>query len=410
MNHLAAFAGSADNTKRRTRTLARTLCSATATAVLAASIVAAPSAAAADDFPSWAEVEAARSSEAATAAEVQKIESALDGLQSRAAELGDRAVTETALAAEAQAELTEATAEQAGLTVQADAASARAEISGERLGLLGAQLYRSGGNSLAVGALFDGGKADELLFQLGAMSRLTEQAGRLTELADTERNAADSLVGQAELKTRERERLRTEAAAALVTTDTAQQAADTEVALQRSAGEVLYAQLASLKNSSADVERQYRTGVTAQQNYDEQQRQAAANAAAADAPAQPAAPGAPSVPSLPSTVPPSGGTVDRAGAQRIAADQVAARGWGTDETNCLVARRQRETGWRVTAYNASSGAYGIPQSLPGSKMASAGDDWQTNAATQISWGLGYIAARYGTPCGAWAHSESHNWY
>ena len=71
---------------------------------------------------------------------------------------------------------------------------------------------------------------------------------------------------------------------------------------------------------------------------------------------------------------------------------------------------QKESNWRYTARNPSSGAYGIPQSLPGSKMASAGADWQTNPATQIKWGLGYIAARYGTPCSAWAHSQQVNWY
>jgi hypothetical protein len=64
----------------------------------------------------------------------------------------------------------------------------------------------------------------------------------------------------------------------------------------------------------------------------------------------------------------------------------------------------------VYAYNASSGAYGIPQALPGSKMATAGADWETNAATQINWGLGYVNGRYGSPCGAWAHSESAGWY
>ena len=57
-----------------------------------------------------------------------------------------------------------------------------------------------------------------------------------------------------------------------------------------------------------------------------------------------------------------------------------------------------------------SGAYGIPQALPGSKMASVGADWRDNAVTQIKWGLGYIADRYGSPCGAWAHSEGHGWY
>lgn len=103
-------------------------------------------------------------------------------------------------------------------------------------------------------------------------------------------------------------------------------------------------------------------------------------------------------------------TPDPGTAQAIAYDMVLARGWGDDQFACLVALWNRESGWRVNAYNPSSGAYGIPQSLPGNKMASAGDDWETNPATQITWGLGYIAGRYGTPCGAWDHSESRGWY
>ncbi|MDC4233756.1 ubiquitin-like domain-containing protein [Actinomyces sp. B33] len=94
----------------------------------------------------------------------------------------------------------------------------------------------------------------------------------------------------------------------------------------------------------------------------------------------------------------------------IAQQMVAARGWSDAEFQCLLNLWQRESGWNPYARNASSGAYGIPQSLPGSKMASAGADWMTNPATQITWGLGYIAGRYGTPCGAWAHSNSVGWY
>jgi hypothetical protein len=102
--------------------------------------------------------------------------------------------------------------------------------------------------------------------------------------------------------------------------------------------------------------------------------------------------------------------VESGSAQAIAADMVAARGWGTDQFECLVNLWERESGWRVDAQNSSSGAYGIPQALPGSKMASAGDDWRTNPATQIEWGLGYIEGRYGDPCGAWAHFLDRNWY
>jgi hypothetical protein len=77
--------------------------------------------------------------------------------------------------------------------------------------------------------------------------------------------------------------------------------------------------------------------------------------------------------------------------------------------SCLYDLWMRESGWRYDAYN-PSGAYGIPQSLPGSKMASAGSDWRTNPATQIKWGLGYISQIYGTPCGAWNHEVADGWY
>jgi uncharacterized protein YabE (DUF348 family) len=96
-------------------------------------------------------------------------------------------------------------------------------------------------------------------------------------------------------------------------------------------------------------------------------------------------------------------------AMALARSMVAARGWSSMQYSCLVSLWNRESGWRVHAAN-PSGAYGIPQALPGAKMASAGPDWQNNAHTQIRWGLGYIASRYGTPCGAWAHSQATNWY
>lgn len=99
------------------------------------------------------------------------------------------------------------------------------------------------------------------------------------------------------------------------------------------------------------------------------------------------------------------------GARAFAADLAASQyGWGADQFQCLDNLWQKESGWSYSAYNASSGATGIPQSLPGSKMATAGADWETNARTQITWGLGYIKSAYGTPCSAWSHSQSMNWY
>ncbi|WP_199470579.1 hypothetical protein [Agromyces fucosus] len=129
------------------------------------------------------------------------------------------------------------------------------------------------------------------------------------------------------------------------------------------------------------------------------ERAAAERAAAErDAATPPATGPAPAAPANPSE------------AQVIARDMMATRyGWGDDQFGCLVALWNKESGWNVTA-GSPGGAYGIPQALPGSKMASAGADWQTSAATQISWGLGYIAGRYGTPCGAWAHFQANNWY
>ena len=97
-------------------------------------------------------------------------------------------------------------------------------------------------------------------------------------------------------------------------------------------------------------------------------------------------------------------------AQAIAYEMVKARGWGDEEFACLVNLFNKESHWNVYAENKSSGAYGIPQALPGNKMASAGADWQTNPATQITWGLRYIAGRYGTPCGAWGASQIKGWY
>ncbi|HWM17051.1 MAG TPA: phospholipase [Microbacterium sp.] len=99
------------------------------------------------------------------------------------------------------------------------------------------------------------------------------------------------------------------------------------------------------------------------------------------------------------------------GAQVIAQQMASANyGWGDGEFSCLVSLWDKESGWNYQAYNDSSGATGIPQALPGSKMASAGSDWESNAVTQIAWGLGYIGAVYGSPCSAWGHSQSTNWY
>jgi len=106
----------------------------------------------------------------------------------------------------------------------------------------------------------------------------------------------------------------------------------------------------------------------------------------------------------------AGDPVPAGEAQRIARAMLPSYGWSpSSQFGCLVNLWNKESHWNTHAAN-PSGAYGIPQAKPGSKMASAGSDWRNSATTQIKWGLGYIKSRYGSPCGAWAHSQSSGWY
>ncbi|MET8039972.1 lytic transglycosylase domain-containing protein [Micromonospora sp. NPDC005215] len=86
------------------------------------------------------------------------------------------------------------------------------------------------------------------------------------------------------------------------------------------------------------------------------------------------------------------------------------KGFGIAEFPCLEKLWTKESGWNHKAANTGSGAYGIPQALPGSKMGTVAADWRTNPATQITWGLGYIKGKYNSPCGAWGYFQSHGHY
>jgi transglycosylase-like protein with SLT domain len=97
------------------------------------------------------------------------------------------------------------------------------------------------------------------------------------------------------------------------------------------------------------------------------------------------------------------------GLQLTACRLLPSYGFSTSQMSALVPLWQRESGWNRTAAN-PSGAYGIPQALPGSKMASAGSDWRTNPATQVRWGLSYIRSTYGSPSAAWSFWLAHGWY
>ncbi|KRC62734.1 hypothetical protein ASE14_02640 [Agromyces sp. Root81] len=367
-----------------------------AAALIAATLMLPVAPAFGEDYPSWDEVVAAKQDVASREAEATRISGLVASLETTAAALGDAAVE--AAGASAAAAAAHATAEQrsAALATASAAADAEAIASGERLGRVGAVLARSGGADVTLRLLFADDAPTELLQGLSRAAQLTNLYGGIADQAEAAKAESASLSAQAEVAERERSRLADAAAAAAAEAESAHEAAEAELAEQRVVVDTLYAQLASLRDSTAVLERQYQTGE--QLRLAELERQRTAEAAASRSSVGVG------------SAPPPGVVVDTAGAKAYAAGAVARYGWGAGEYQCLVKLWTRESSWRADAYNASSGAYGIPQSLPGSKMASAGADWRTNAATQIEWGLSYIADRYGSPCGAWAHSERFNWY
>lgn len=389
---------------------------AVATVALTAALVSAGAPARADEYPSWDEVQAAKSNAAAAQTQVDRINGLLAGLQTAAAAAGDLAVKRAAAFGAAQTALAAATQKAEGLGQQAERAAGEAAELKAQSGRLAAQLTRSGASDVSLRLFLSGSTAssDGLLYQLGAVSKLADRSSSLFARATAQKNVAASLSDQAAAAQKERDRLAQEAQRASAQADAAKEAADASVAEQQTRADTLYAQLATLKNTEASVERAYAQGEALrkareeaarlaqqqqeQQQQQQQQQQEQEEAANAGGGADSTAP------------PPAGVVVDPAGAQAYAASRIGAYGWGGDQMGCLIKLWTKESSWRADAYNTSSGAYGIPQALPGSKMASAGADWRTNAATQIEWGLTYIAGRYGSPCAAWSYHLGHNWY
>ncbi|MER7249857.1 hypothetical protein [Kribbella sp. NPDC000426] len=96
--------------------------------------------------------------------------------------------------------------------------------------------------------------------------------------------------------------------------------------------------------------------------------------------------------------------------KEVAMNLLPDHGWSQSQFSCLEKLWNKESRWKVNADNPTSTAYGIPQALPGNRMAAYGKDWRTNPVTQIKWGLDYIEATYGSPCSAWGHSQAKGWY
>ncbi|PZF56084.1 hypothetical protein DEJ23_10970 [Curtobacterium sp. MCSS17_008] len=359
----------------------------------------------------------AEGNERAAAAQVRKVQAALRSVQADAAEKSQAALDASEAADRAEADLASAAQAATALRTQADSAERTAARAQERAGQLAATLYRDGSGNAMTARIATADDPGQLLYQLGAMDQLsTTWEGVLDDASVAGRTAA-SLHDQAERAEAERSTLAHAAeqrsAAARTASDTAEQA----VTDTRQHSDELYAQLAELKDTTARTQRRYELGlqVAAQKAAQQRAREQAAAAEAAEAAEAAAATGTPAATSggsgtsYPST---DGVVVDPAGAQAYARSAIGAYGWGADQFSCLVSLWNQESGWRANALNASSGAYGIPQSLPASKMAVAGADWRTNAATQVDWGLAYIHDAYGSPCAAWGHEMSvdPHWY
>ena len=225
--------------------------------------------AAAVDYPSWDDVEAAQQNEATAQAAIDEIEGILVQLEADANELGRVALIKGEHYNAARDALAVASNTAEKLDSQARDAAARATESSARAGQLVAQLARTGGGNLTLDLLLSP-NPDDLLGSLGTMTRVSEQATAIYRQAQLDRNLAQSLTDQARVAERERTTLANDAQTALTAAQSSADAALARVAQTQQASDQLYAQLATLKGTSSDVEQRYLEGLTAEKEAEEQ--------------------------------------------------------------------------------------------------------------------------------------------
>lgn len=377
------------------------------TAVLALALSGSMAVAAADSppsgFPTWADVEAAKANAEAARIQADRISALLAQVKATAADASAAAVTAGATAARAQQDERSQERVVERLESEADRQTTDRDAAHDAAGRLAASAYM-GGPGIGPFETFSLLARPESIDELQVLQILNEHAAQ--SLADyrVAANAASAAHQAARAARDELAQLAAKAERNLQTAQSAQRAAQQAVAEAQDKETTLLAQLADLKGTSADVERKYREGVEARAAYESAQK-----AKSLAAQAQGGLSGA----ALLATNPVSSGAGvvnDPAAAQAFASSLMGGRGWDQSEFACLVQLWTRESNWLTDATNPSSGAYGIAQALPASKYASAGSDWLTNYRTQVSWGVGYIADRYGTPCRAWDHSNAVGWY
>ena len=265
----------------------------------------------AEDYPSWDEVEAAKADVSAREAEATRITGFVDELEAEAGRLGDAAVEAAAASSAAEAARAAAEGRAGRLRTAADAAQAEADASAARLGRIGAVLARSGGADVTLRLLFGADDDADLLVGLSRAAQLTNIYGGVAARATAARADAAALSEQADVAEAERTRLAAEAAAAAEAAEAAHEAAEAQVVAQQAVLDTLYAQLASLRDRTVELERQYRIGEQAAQERAAREAAAAAAAAAAGG-------GSDDV-----GAPPPGVVVDRAGAKAYAASRHA---------------------------------------------------------------------------------------
>lgn len=365
----------------------------TAVAALAVLLVVsgAGAAAAVDDYPTWEDVRAAQGSEEAKQAEYERLQDAMKRAQADAEVAAVHAAETSAAARLAERELETATKRERDLEARAAQSEKDVEKYSDELARLVSWMYTNGTGLASTSQLITSEDPDEYMAKLSIASQVSGTWDTLAERATTELNTASSLQKQAESARTERDRLAKEAETVAAEAATAQAEADSAVAAANEHLTTVYAQLASLQGTTADVERRYQIGLQV----------------AAQGQNEPGGGGGGS------TGGGGGGvSVDPAGAQAYARSVLPSYGWGDGEFSCLVSLWNGESNWRADALNPYSGAYGIPQSLPAEKMATAGPDWRTNGNTQVDWGLAYISAAYGSPCNAWGIWQARNphWY
>lgn len=218
------------------------------------------------DYPSWEDVQAAKRNQAATASEIARIERLLAGLEKKAEELGKVAQIKAEEYAQARDALAAATLKVTRLTTQADDAQKRADESAARAARLIAQLARTGGGDVTLGLLMGSSQeTDQLLSRLSTMNRVTESSADILARAEFDKNQAQSLSDDAEAAEKVRKNLADDAQAAYDEAQAAADAAEAEIADTQADIDRMYDQLASLKNTTAQVERDYQEGLTAEQ-------------------------------------------------------------------------------------------------------------------------------------------------